>query len=47
MNRLGRAYEALGSIELAEQTFRRVLAADPSDAIATQRLRDLARRKRR
>jgi len=47
MNRLGRAYEALGSIELAERTFRRALAADPSNAIATQRLRDLARRRRR
>jgi hypothetical protein len=46
MNRLGRAYDALGSIELAEQ-FRRALAADPGNTTATQRLRDLARRKRR
>ncbi len=47
MNRLGRAHETLGSIEVAEQTFRRALAADSDNAIATQRLRDLVRRNRR
>jgi tetratricopeptide (TPR) repeat protein len=47
MNRLGRAYEACGSIALAQQTFRAALAADPSNSIAAQRLRDLTRRKRR
>jgi tetratricopeptide (TPR) repeat protein len=47
MNRLGRAYEAIGSIEQAEQTFRRALAVDPSNAIASGRLRGLGRRRRR
>lgn len=45
LNRLGRAYEALGSGEEAEQTFREVLALDAKNAIATSRLRDLARRR--
>jgi tetratricopeptide (TPR) repeat protein len=47
LNRLGRAYEALGSAELAEQTFRRALAVDPHDAIAIRRLRDITRRAQR
>jgi len=47
MNRLGRAYEALGSIEQAERAFRRAVAADPNNAIAIRRLRDLARRRTR
>jgi predicted TPR repeat methyltransferase len=47
MNRLGRAYEAIRSIEQAEQTFRRALAVDPSNAIASGRLRGLGRRRRR
>ncbi len=46
LNRLGRAHEALGSIELAEQAFQQVLAADPGNPIATRRLRDIARRAR-
>lgn len=46
MNRLGRAYEALGSLEQAKQTFRQAIAADPSNAIATRRLHDLARHRR-
>jgi tetratricopeptide (TPR) repeat protein len=47
LNRLGRAYETLGSIERAQETFRQALAADPNNAIASGRLRDLARRTRR
>jgi tetratricopeptide (TPR) repeat protein len=47
MNRLGRAYEALGSIELAKQTFQRAVYADPNNTIAGQRLGDLVRRRRR
>jgi len=47
MNRLGRAYEALGSVEQAERTFRLALSVDPNNAIATRRLRDLSRRQRR
>jgi tetratricopeptide (TPR) repeat protein len=47
MNRLGRAYEAIGSIDLAEQTFRQALACDPGNSIATRRLRELLRRQRR
>lgn len=44
LNRLGRAYEALGAIDQAEQTFRRAIAADSGNVIATRRLRDLTRR---
>jgi tetratricopeptide (TPR) repeat protein len=47
MNRLGRAYEALGSLDEAAATFRLAIAADPNNAIANRRLRDLVRRKRR
>jgi tetratricopeptide (TPR) repeat protein len=47
MNRLGRAYEAIGLLEQAEQTFRQAVALDPDNAIATRRLRDLVRRHRR
>ena len=47
MNRLGRAYEALGSLEQARQTFSRALAVDPSNAIARRRLADMDRRRRR
>jgi len=45
MNRLGRAYEELGSGVLAEQAFRDVLVVDPSNAIATRRLRDMMHRR--
>ena len=45
MNRLGRAYEALGSADRAEQTFRDVLTLDPGNAIAVRRLRELAHRR--
>jgi len=43
--RLGRAYEALGSSDQAEQTFRDVLVLEPTNAIATRRLRELAHRR--
>jgi tetratricopeptide (TPR) repeat protein len=46
MNRLGRAYEATGSLELAEATFRKAVEADPTNAIADRRLRELVRRRR-
>jgi tetratricopeptide (TPR) repeat protein len=47
LNRLGRAYETLGSIEQAEQAFRQAVAVDPGNAIAAGRLRNLSRRQRR
>jgi tetratricopeptide (TPR) repeat protein len=46
MNRLGRAYDAMGSLELAEATFAKAVEADPANAIAARRLRDLVRRRR-
>jgi tetratricopeptide (TPR) repeat protein len=47
LNRLGRAYETLKALDQAEETFRRCLAVDPKNAIATRRLRDLAGRSQR
>ena len=47
LNRLGRAYETIGSPDLAEETFRRAVEADPRNAIAARRLRDLKRRQTR
>ncbi len=47
MNRLGRAYDSLGLLEQAEETFRQAVEADPNNAIAGRRLRDLVRRHRR
>ena len=47
MNRLGRAYEAMGLLEQAKQTFQQAIAADPDNAIAIGRLRDLVRSQRR
>jgi tetratricopeptide (TPR) repeat protein len=44
LNRLGRAHETLGSVEAATQAFQRAVAADPDDAIAARRLRDITRR---
>jgi tetratricopeptide (TPR) repeat protein len=41
LNRLGRAYEALGAKDLACQTFRKVLRLDPKNAIAAGRMRYL------
>jgi tetratricopeptide (TPR) repeat protein len=47
MNRLGRAYEAIGSLALAKETFQQAVAVDPDNAIAVGRLRDLVRGQRR
>jgi tetratricopeptide (TPR) repeat protein len=47
MNRLGRAYEAIGLLEQAKEIFQQALAVDPDNAIATRRLRDLVRGQRR
>ena len=46
MNRLGRAYEALGLFDAAGDAFGKVLAIDPQNAIAKRRLRDVERRLR-
>jgi tetratricopeptide (TPR) repeat protein len=47
MNRLGRAYEAIGSIAQATETFQRAVEVDPDNRIAIGRLRDLVRSQRR
>jgi tetratricopeptide (TPR) repeat protein len=47
MNRLGRAYEAMGLLEQAKQTFQQAIDVDPDNAIAKGRLRDLVRSQRR
>lgn len=47
LNRLGRAYGAMGSLEQAMQTFRKAIATDPNNAIAIRRLRDLERQQQR
>jgi len=46
MNRLGRAYQAIGSLDAAEQTFRNAIDIDPTNKIATSRLGDVLRQKR-
>ena len=46
LNRLGRAHEAIGSIEQAMQAFEEAVAVDPGNAIALRRLGDLERRHR-
>jgi tetratricopeptide (TPR) repeat protein len=43
LNRLGRAYEAIGSIDQARSAFRTVLTIDPTNKIAARRLRQLER----
>ena len=43
LNRLGRAYEALGRSERAKSAFRRVLECDPTNSIASRRLGALER----
>ena len=43
--RLGRAQEAIGSLDAAEQSFQQALAADPGNPIAVRRLGDIARRR--
>ena len=47
LNRLGRAYEATGSLQDAEATFRRALEVDPENSIAQRRLTDVVRRRSR
>jgi tetratricopeptide (TPR) repeat protein len=47
MNRLGRAYEAIGSLAQARETFEQAVAVDPDNSIAVGRLRDLVRSQRR
>jgi tetratricopeptide (TPR) repeat protein len=47
LNRLGRAYEAIGSIGQAKETFQRAVDVDPENTIAAGRLRDLVRSQRR
>jgi tetratricopeptide (TPR) repeat protein len=44
LNRLGRAYEALGLFDPASDAFGKVLALDPHNPIAERRLRDIGRR---
>jgi len=41
LNRLGRAYEAVGSIDEARKTFNAVIASDPENRVATRRLLNL------
>lgn len=41
LNRLGRAYEALGSVDQARSTFQAVLDIDPTNRVAGGRLRDM------
>lgn len=45
LNRLGRAYEALGANDEAVETFTGVLAVDPDNAIAKRRLREIQHRR--
>jgi tetratricopeptide (TPR) repeat protein len=47
MNRLGRAYEAMGQLDQAKQTFQQAIDVDPDNTIAIGRLRDLVRSQRR
>ena len=47
LNRLGRAYEAIGSIAQAKETFQHAVEVDPDNTIAVGRLRDLVRSQRR
>ena len=44
LNRLGRAHEALGSVDAARDAFTRVLELDPANQIASRRLRQLERK---
>jgi len=43
LNRLGRAYQAIGMIDEAREAFQRVLAVDPANSIASRRLNELSR----
>lgn len=46
LNRLGQAYEAIGSLDDARATFARARDIEPENAIATRRLRQLGGPKR-
>lgn len=46
LNRLGRAYAAIGATDEARRRFKDVIAIDPSNGIATRRLQELAARER-
>ena len=43
LNRLGRAFEAIGRVDEAKQTFRNVLGRNPNNPIALRHLRELER----
>jgi predicted TPR repeat methyltransferase len=46
LNRLGRAYAAIGAVDEAIKRFKQVIAIDPSNQIATRRLAELIARER-
>jgi tetratricopeptide (TPR) repeat protein len=46
LNRLGRAYAAIGATEEARKRFNDVIAIDPNNGIARRRLQELAARER-
>jgi tetratricopeptide (TPR) repeat protein len=46
LNRLGRAYEAIGAPDEAKKRFEDVITIDPNNGVATRRLHDLAVRRR-
>jgi tetratricopeptide (TPR) repeat protein len=46
LNRLGRAYAAIGATEEARKRFNDVIAIDPNNMIATRRLQEIAARER-
>jgi len=47
MNRLGRAYEAIGALDRAEEIFRRAVETDRGNTIAARRLADVVRTRSR
>jgi tetratricopeptide (TPR) repeat protein len=46
LNRLGRAYEAIGDVDEAEKMFAKVILVDPGNGVAERRLSALAARRR-
>jgi tetratricopeptide (TPR) repeat protein len=46
LNRMGRAYAAIGATEEARKRFNDVIAIDPNNGVATRRLQELAARER-
>ena len=46
LNRLGRAYVAIGATDEARKRFNDVIAIDPHNGVATRRLQELAARER-